>query len=58
MNFFGGGVERKDLAVNSGFANTPANQLSVLGAEVKYDYGFVSRLPQKKKTSAMTCSSK
>lgn len=56
-NFFGGRIERKDFAVNSGFTNAARDQLSVLSAEVKYDYSFVSRLPQKKKTPAMTCTS-
>ena len=57
VNLFGGCIERKDLAVNSSFTNATRDQLSVLSAEVKYDYGFVSRLPQKKKTPAMTCTS-
>ena len=57
VNFFGGRVEWKDLAVNPSFPNATRDQLSVLSAEVKYDYGFVSRLPQKKKTPGMTCTS-
>src|SRR5687768_12215159 len=57
VNLLGGRIERKDLAVNSSFTNAACDQLSVLCAEVKYDYGFVSRLPQKKKTPAMTCTS-
>lgn len=56
-NFCGGRIERQNLAVNSSFPNATRDQLSVLRAEVKYDYGFVSRLPQKKKTPAMTCTS-
>ena len=57
VNLFGGRIEWKDLAVNASFTNATRDQLSVLSAEVKYDDGFVSRLPQKKKTPAMTCTS-
>ncbi len=35
------GAERKNLAINTGFADTPRDELSVLGTEVKYDDGFV-----------------
>jgi len=52
-------VERKNLTINSGFADAPGDELSVLSTEVKYDYGFVMAIEiQNKKTSALDRTSK
>ena len=47
------GAERKNLAINAGFADTPRDELSVLGTEVKYDNGLVMAVKiQNNKTPA------
>jgi hypothetical protein len=53
LNLFGGRIEWKNLAIDSGFADATRDELSVLGTKVEYDYSFVTFSRQKKKTSAL-----